>query len=47
MIIFDNVKTRLEIEQALSYMELDYIIHQAYDFLEVKRKKNCTECCGK
>ncbi len=41
MLTFDSVKTRLEREQSLSYMEFNYMILQAYDFLELNRKKNC------
>jgi tyrosyl-tRNA synthetase len=41
MLSFDSVKTRLEREQSLSYMEFNYMILQAYDFLELNRKKNC------
>ena len=42
MLSFDNVKNRLEREQSLSYMEFNYMILQAYDFLELNKKKNCT-----
>ncbi len=41
MLSFDSVKTRLEREQSLSYMEFNYMILQAYDFLELNQKKNC------
>ena len=41
MLTFDSVKTRLEREQSLSYMEFNYMILQAYDFLELNEKKNC------
>tara|TARA_B100001173_G_scaffold308362_1_gene318507 strand:+ start:136 stop:1365 length:1230 start_codon:yes stop_codon:yes gene_type:complete len=41
MLTFESVKTRLEREQSLSYMEFNYMILQAYDFLELNRKKNC------
>ncbi|MDA9769321.1 tyrosine--tRNA ligase [Candidatus Pelagibacter sp.] len=41
MLSFDSVKTRLEREQSLSYMEFNYMILQAYDFLELNRKENC------
>ncbi|MDC0396336.1 tyrosine--tRNA ligase [Candidatus Pelagibacter sp.] len=41
MLSFDSVKTRLEREQSLSYMEFNYMILQAYDFLELNNKKNC------
>jgi len=42
MLSFDSVKTRLEREQSLSYMEFNYMILQAYDFLELNKKKNCS-----
>ena len=42
MLSFDSVKTRLEREHSLSYMEFNYMILQAYDFLELNKKKNCT-----
>ena len=41
MLSFDSVKTRLEREQSLSYMEFNYMILQAFDFLELSNKKNC------
>ena len=41
MLTFDSVKTRLEREQSLSYMEFNYMILQAYDFLELNKKHNC------
>ena len=41
MLTFDSVKTRLEREQSLSYMEFNYMILQAYDFLELNKKKDC------
>ena len=42
MLSFDSVKTRLEREQSLSYMEFNYMILQAYDFLELNKKENCS-----
>ena len=42
MLSFDSVKNRLDREQSLSYMEFNYMILQAYDFLELNMKKNCT-----
>ena len=39
MLSFDSVKTRLEREQSLSYMEFNYMILQAFDFLELSNKK--------
>ena len=41
MLSFDSVKTRLEREHSLSYMEFNYMILQAYDFLELNKKENC------
>ena len=41
MLSFESVKTRLEREQSLSYMEFNYMILQAYDFLELNKKENC------
>ena len=41
MLSFDSVKIRLEREQSLSYTEFNYMILQAYDFLELNKKKNC------
>ena len=42
MLTFESVKTRLDREQSLSYMEFNYMILQAYDFLELNKKENCT-----
>ena len=39
MLTFDSVKLRLDREQSLSYMEFNYMILQAYDFLQLYRKK--------
>ncbi len=41
MLSFDSVKLRLEREQSLSYMEFNYMILQAYDFLELNKTKDC------
>ena len=41
MLTFDSVKSRLDREQSLSYMEFNYMILQAYDFLELNKKHNC------
>ena len=41
MLSFDSVKLRLEREQSLSYMEFNYMILQAYDFLELNNNENC------
>ena len=41
MLTFDSVKTRLDREQSLSYMEFNYMILQAYDYLELNKEHNC------
>ncbi len=41
MLTFESIKMRLEREQSLSYMEFNYMILQAYDFLELNKKKEC------
>jgi tyrosyl-tRNA synthetase len=41
MLSFDSVKMRLEREQPLSFLEFNYMILQAYDFLELARRQNC------
>ena len=41
MLTFDSVKLRLDREQSLSYMEFNYMILQAYDFLELNKKEQC------
>ena len=46
MLTFDSVKLRLEREQSLSYMEFNYMILQAYDFLELNKIKNCSMQIG-
>ncbi len=42
MLSFDSVKLRLEREQPLSFLEFNYMILQAYDFLELSRTHGCT-----
>lgn len=42
MLSFDSVKLRLEREQTLSFLEFNYMIFQAYDFLELNRRYGCT-----
>ena len=46
MLSFDSVKLRLDREQSLSYMEFNYMILQAYDFLELNKTKNCVMQIG-
>ena len=41
MLGFDSVKLRLEREQPLSFLEFNYMILQAYDFLELNKNTNC------
>ena len=41
MLSFDSVKLRLEREQPLSFLEFNYMILQAYDFLELGRRHGC------
>ncbi len=41
MLAFDSVKLRLEREQPLTFLEFNYMILQAYDFLELSRRENC------
>jgi tyrosyl-tRNA synthetase len=41
MLSFDSVKLRLEREQPLSFLEFNYMILQAYDFLELARRYEC------
>jgi tyrosyl-tRNA synthetase len=41
MLSFDSVKMRLEREHPLSFLEFNYMILQAYDFLELARRHEC------
>jgi tyrosyl-tRNA synthetase len=41
MLSFDSVKLRLDREQSLSFLEFNYMILQAYDFLELSRRHDC------
>ena len=41
MLTFDSVKLRLDREQPLTFLEFNYMILQAYDFLELSRRENC------
>jgi tyrosyl-tRNA synthetase len=41
MLSFDSVKLRLDREQNLSFLEFNYMILQAYDFLELSRRHDC------
>ena len=41
MLSFESVKSRLDREQSLSFLEFNYMILQAYDFLELYRRYDC------
>ena len=41
MLSFDSVKSRLDREQSLSFLEFNYMILQAYDFVEINRRHGC------
>ncbi|GLK69461.1 tyrosine--tRNA ligase [Hansschlegelia plantiphila] len=41
MLSFDSVKSRLEQDQPFSFLEFNYMILQAYDFLELQRRYGC------
>lgn len=41
MLSFDSVKLRLEREQPLTFLEFNYMVLQAYDFLELRRRHGC------
>lgn len=41
MLSFDSVKQRLEREQSLSFLEFNYMILQAYDFVELNQRYGC------
>ncbi len=46
MMSFDSVKLRLEREQPLTFLEFNYMILQAYDFLELNRRNDCAMQMG-
>ncbi len=41
MLSFESVKTRLDREQSLSFLEFNYMILQAYDFVELSKRYDC------
>ncbi|GIT92360.1 tyrosine--tRNA ligase [Jannaschia pagri] len=41
MLSFESVKSRLDREQSLSFLEFNYMILQAYDFMELNRRYDC------
>jgi tyrosyl-tRNA synthetase len=46
MLTFDSVKLRLDREQPLTFLEFNYMILQAYDFLELSRRYDCRAQLG-
>jgi tyrosyl-tRNA synthetase len=46
MLAFDSAKLRLERDQELSFLEFNYMILQAYDFVELNRRTGCVLQCG-
>lgn len=46
MLSFESVKSRLDREQSLSFLEFNYMILQAYDFLELNRRYGCVVQMG-
>jgi tyrosyl-tRNA synthetase len=46
MLTFDSVKLRLDREQPLTFLEFNYMILQAYDFLELSRRVGCRAQMG-
>ena len=46
MLAYESVKMRLDREQPLSFLEFNYSILQAYDFLELARRNDCTVQMG-
>lgn len=41
MLSFESVKSRIDREQSLSFLEFNYMILQAYDFMELNRRYGC------
>jgi tyrosyl-tRNA synthetase len=41
MLSFDSVKLRLDRQQELSFLEFNYMVLQAYDFVELNKRYNC------
>ena len=46
MLSFESVKSRLDREQSLSFLEFNYMILQAYDFMELNRRHGCVVQMG-
>jgi tyrosyl-tRNA synthetase len=41
MLSFDSVKLRLDRQQELSFLEFNYMVLQAYDFVELNKRHDC------
>ncbi|HEX9159366.1 MAG TPA: tyrosine--tRNA ligase [Rhizomicrobium sp.] len=46
MLTMDSIRMRLEREQPLTFLEFNYMVLQAYDFLELYRRYGCVLQCG-
>jgi tyrosyl-tRNA synthetase len=46
MMTFDSVRLRLERQQSLTFLEFNYMVLQAYDFLHLNKKHECLLQCG-
>jgi tyrosyl-tRNA synthetase len=46
MLSFESVKLRLDREESMSFLEFNYMILQAYDFVELKKKYDCSVQIG-
>ena len=46
MLTFDSVRLRLDREQPMTFLEFNYMILQAYDFVELNRRFGCALQCG-
>jgi tyrosyl-tRNA synthetase len=46
MLTFDSVRLRLDREQPMTFLEFNYMILQAYDFLELSRRVGCRAQMG-
>ena len=44
MLTYDSVKSRLDREQPLTFLEFNYMLLQAYDFLHLYENYNCMYC---
>jgi tyrosyl-tRNA synthetase len=46
MLTMDSVRMRLERDQPLTFLEFNYMVLQAYDFVELRRRYGCLLQCG-